>query len=593
MLKKALSLFAIIFTAHICGAQTTFLPLGSEDYRILDRLETLSGRLSDTIINGDKPESRRNAMLFIENLKRHIDDTVNKNSSFGSYFSRVDRYNMAQMVSENSEWTATEEGAIDSKKPWLNTFYKKQYDFIYKKGYFLFLVVNPVFNGTALMQQNTPATDPVTGNTIPKLVIGNSHGLEARGWISKKVGFYTMFTDNQEQLPYSVNNFATTKKYEALPGLDYYKRPLKQFGTYDYFQAQGYINFDLVKNHINASFGYGKHFIGDGISSLFLTDNSASMPFLRIQTRIWNLNYECLYLELTPQYIKSADRPLIHKYSAMRYLSWNVTKRTTIGLFEGEVFGRTTGYEISYLNPIILTTTINRYNGAGDKSILGFNIKRIVGHHIQLYGQGLLNEFRIKELTSTRGWYGNKWGLQGGAKYFDAFGIRNLDLQAEADVIRPYTYTAQDTIANFTNYNQPLGDPLGSGFVKAIGVIRYSPVKNLYITAKATYYIHGNDIDTLNYGNNVFNAYPTAASEYGVKLINGPKSSCQIMSLNLSYQIRRNIFVDLGGTYRKYVSEAGVYPLSSTTGVVSGPQNTTYVYFGIRINAPRRDYDFF
>lgn len=593
MLKKALLLAPLVLIINFCGAQTTFLPLGSEDYHILDRLETLSGGLSDTVINSDKPESRRNAMRFIEHLQGHINDTTTAGASLSRHFNSIDHYNMRQMISENSEWTKNEEGAIDSKTPWFNTFYKKQYDFIYKKGYYLFLVVNPVFNGTAVMQQNTPAADPVTGNSIPKMVIGNSHGVEARGWISKKVGFYTIFTDNQEQLPYNVSNFATTKKYEALPGNDYYKKPLTQFGTYDYFQSQGYINFDLVKEHINATFGYGKHFIGDGITSLFLTDNAASMPFLRIQTRIWNLNYECLYLELTPEFIKGVDRPLIHKYSTMRYLTWNMTKRTMVGLFEGEVFGRTSGFEISYLNPIILTTTINRYNGAGDKSLLGFNIKTIVGHHIQLYGQGLLNEFRIKELTSTRGWYGNKWGIQAGAKYFDAFGIRNLDLQCEADVVRPYTYTAQDTIANYTTYNQPLADPLGSGYIKGIGLLRYSPVKNFYIIAQATYYVHGNDVDTFNYGNSVFNAYPTAASQYGVKLINGPKTNCQILSLNLSYQVRRNTFIDLGGTYRNYVSETGQYPLVSTTGVVSGPQKTTYVYFGLRINAARRNYDFF
>jgi hypothetical protein len=53
------------------------------------------------------------------------------------------------------------------------------------------------------------------------------------------------------------------------------------------------------------------------------------------------------------------------------------------------------------------------------------------------------------------------------------------------------------------------------------------------------------------------------------------------------------VFIDLGGTYRNYVSETGVYPISSTTGTVSGPEKTTYVFFGLRMNAPMRNYDFF
>jgi hypothetical protein len=591
MLKKALLLSAALFVSHICGAQTTFIPLGSEDYNVLDRIETMSGRLCDTICLSDKGETRRTAITFIENLRNHINDTGMANASLRSRYNSIDRYNMDQMISENSEWTTDEEGAINSKKAWFNTFYKKQYDFIYKKGYFLFLVVNPVFNGTALVQQNSPATDPITHTTIPALRIGNSHGMEARGWISKKVGFYTMFTDNQEQLPYSVNNWAQ-KKYEAVPGADYFLKPKSQFGTYDYLQTSGYINFDLIHNHMNTTFGFGKNFIGDGISSLFLTDNSAGMPYLKIQTRIWNLNYECLYMELTPTYTKGGDQILVHKYSAMHYLTWNMTKSFMVGFFEAEVFDRTDGVELSYLNPIIVTTAINRFNGSGDKSLLGFNVKKIIGHHVQLYGQLAFNEFRISELTSSKGWYGNKWGIQAGAKYFDAFGIRNLDLQAELDMVRPYMYSAQDTIANYTNYNQPLADPLGSGFVKGIGVARYRPAKNFYITGQATYYVRGNDHDSLNYGNDIYKAYPTAVSQYGVKMINGVKSTCMIMSLNVSYQVRRNIFLDLGGTYRNFVS-AGTYPISSTTGVAGGPQTTTYAYFGVRFNTTRRNYDFF
>jgi hypothetical protein len=184
--------------------------------------------------------------------------------------------------------------------------------------------------------------------------------------------------------------------------------------------------------------------------------------------------------------------------------------------------------------------------------------------------------------------------VQVGGKYFNAFGLKNVDLQGEIDAVRPYVYSAQDTLANYTNYNQPLADPLGSGFIKAIGQIRYQPVKNLTLTARATYYMRGNDTGSKNFGNNVFKAYPTAAYQYGVKMINGPESQCKIVSLNASYQIRRNMFLDLGGVYRNYVNVDNVYPVSSTTGTNSSALTSTYVYFGVRINsAMRRAYDFF
>ena len=378
-----------------------------------------------------------------------------------------------------------------------------------------------------------------------------------------------------------------------MPGADYFLNP--STGHYDYMQASGYINFDAVKDHINVSFGSGKHFIGDGVSSLFLTDYSSNMPFLQLQTHIWHINYQCLYLELTPQYNKLLGDGLVaHKYSTIHYLTWNVAKWINLGFFEAEVFDRPNSYEISYLNPIIFSTAVNRFNGEGDKSILGMSTKIIAAKHVQLYGQAVFNEFKATEFFGNKGWYGNKWGVQGGAKYFDAFGIKNLDLQGEVDAVRPYTYSAKDTLANYTNYNQPLADPLGSGFIKTIGIVKYQPVKNLYLTLKGTYYIQGVDTGGANFGNDIFNPYRTADHQYGVSMINGPKNHCAIINLNISYQIRRNMFLDAGGVYRKYTDAAAAGSMEySTTGPVYGSLTTNYIYFGIRINSPRREYDFF
>jgi hypothetical protein len=124
-------------------------------------------------------------------------------------------------------------------------------------------------------------------------------------------------------------------------------------------------------------------------------------------------------------------------------------------------------------------------------------------------------------------------------------------------------------------------------------MIRYQPVKNLTFTLKGMYYVHGNDTGRANMGNNIFNSYRSAQSIYGVKFINGPKSTVALVNLNVSYQIRRNIYFDLGGGFRDYKSESGVYPLYSSTGVAYGPLKTTFYYLGLRINAPRRDYTFY
>ena len=132
MLKKALLLSSSVLIAAAASAQTTFLQLGSDGYHYIDRWETLSGRLCDSLANGDKPESRRNIVRFIESLNNGpvpaVNDSgsnvieINASKKLGRKINYIDHYNMQQMVSESGEWAGDENGAIDSRRSLFNTF---------------------------------------------------------------------------------------------------------------------------------------------------------------------------------------------------------------------------------------------------------------------------------------------------------------------------------------------------------------------------------------------------------------------------------------------------------------------------------------
>ena len=185
------------------------------------------------------------------------------------------------MISENAEWAKAPVDGINSERPIFRTFYKKQYDLYHVKTSDFFFVVNPVLNLTA--------TDEKGGAKNPLIL--NTHGFEARGRITSKIGFYTYLTDNQENPPAFISNYSGFRK--ALPGIDYYLNDNASLGgvkNYDYFNASGYIDISALKDHVNITFGNGKNFIGDGIRSLFLSDNSANSNYLKINTRIWKFN---------------------------------------------------------------------------------------------------------------------------------------------------------------------------------------------------------------------------------------------------------------------------------------------------------------
>jgi hypothetical protein len=162
-------------------------------------------------------------------------------------------------------------------------------------------------------------------------------------------------------------------------------------------------------------------------------------------------------------------------------------------------------------------------------------------------------------------------------------GIKNLDLQAEVNVVRPYTYSHYDSTSNLTHYNQPLAHPLGAGFGEVIGTIRYQPTNNLYISVKGMYYKQGVDTGSANYGSDPFKNYNTRPADFGIGMINGVETTCKLINLNLSYELRENLFLDLGATRREYDYTGGLYP----------KHVTNYVYGGFRLNIGRRDYDFY
>jgi hypothetical protein len=298
-------------------------------------------------------------------------------------------------------------------------------------------------------------------------------------------------------------------------------------------------------------------------------------------------------MELMPQYKKNGDNLLDRKYQVMHHLSFNISKSVNIGVFEAVTFGRRNHFEFQYLNPIIFLRHIEGSQGSADKAKAGFDFKANVANKLQFYGQFLLDEFVLSKLKNDPSNYVNKYGYQLGAKYVDAFGIYNLDLQVETNRVRPFTYSHYDSVSNYTHYNQPLAHPLGANFQEFIGIIKYQPLPKFYIYAKAIYYYQGLDSAGFNFGSNPFRLYndgkplldpanPLLGQRTnGYTIGSGTKATCLNALLQLSYEVRQNIYVDLSLQHRSY-------KLGNTAATTS----STLISAGIRMNIAKREYDF-
>jgi hypothetical protein len=560
-----LLVFVLPFTA---SAQSSFLPQDDKAEHVLDRIDIKQQSNYGLILSVNKPLSRK--MAVDEALQA---DSLNKlHPADPAYsLSAVDRYNLNSVRIDNVEWLNGDTTGVDSKKPFLNTFYKQKANLYEANEKDFFLAVNPVIQETQSYE---------SGNN--QRLFLNTKGITLRGMIGS-LGFSAYLTDNQERGPGYFQQMVTSSGYPAVPGAGYYKA-FKGTG-FDYFDNRASIYFKAWK-YFDFQFGYDKNFIGDGYRSLFLSDNSAPYLFLKFNTRIWKLNYETIYMQLVSQHQPSdslGDYQYPEKYAVIHHLSVNVVPWLNMGLFENVTFSRANHFDFTYLNPVIFLVAAQQENGSPDKTTAGLDFKANIAHKFQVYGQLLFNEFVLDQLLHySRGWWANKQGLQLGVKYIDAFKVKNLDLQLEGNIVRPFTYSHNDSVSNYSNYNQPLADPLGANFDELIAIVRYQPINKLNMEGKIIYYRQGLDSGGINYGSNIFLNYDTRSMDYGYKVGSGMLATCLNASFTASYELRENLFFDLSLQYRTYKVAANT----------SMNNDSKMITVGFRLNAFKRLYDY-
>jgi hypothetical protein len=267
----------------------------------------------------------------------------------------------------------------------------------------------------------------------------------------------------------------------------------------------------------------------------------------------------------------------------MHYLSYQVGRNMSIGLFEAVVFNRSRQFEFQYLNPVILYRTVEGMIGSPDNEVLGFNGHWNVFNRVQLYGQLLLDEFVYSQLIhpARKGWWGNKYGLQAGIKYMNAFGVDHLDLQAEWNRVRPYTYSHFDSLNSYTHYNQPLAHPLWANFNEWLSIVRYQPGARWFITARYIHASTGDNTGTENWGSNPLLGYGSRVMEYDNTIGQGVHATIDIAGLDASWMVWHNLFVDFKLLIRKKHSAD---PARS--------DNTKVFGIGLRMNMWNNNQDF-
>ena len=413
----------------------------------------------------------------------------------------------------------------------------------------------------------------------------NTRGIYIQAGLGKHLNLTTSIYESQGRFAEYFNRYAESLKAfgpdpAIIPGRGIAKR--FKDNSYDYPVAEAYLSYTPA-DFLNVQFGHGKNFIGDGYRSLFQSDVASPYPFLKLNTTFWKIKYTSTWMwlkDVRPEVV--VDDAFLTKYMANHYLSWNVSKRLNVGLFESVMWADTNGrgFDINYLNPIIFFRAIEFETGQGaGNAILGLSSKYKWNNKLNLYGQFILDEFSLGDVKAGDKSWKNKFGFQLGAKYFNAFKVDNLLLQAEYNRVRPYTYSHNTQILNYGHFNQPMAHLWGANFRELVLIGRYN-YKRWSADAKFIIGQRGFDFntdeDSFSYGGDIYRDYNDRNADTGIEIGQGNKTNSFMTEVQASYLINPATNLKIFGNiiYRDFNPDTVT---ASTT-----DSNTVWVSFGIR-----------
>jgi hypothetical protein len=416
-----------------------------------------------------------------------------------------------------------------------------------------------------------------------------------QGGLGNSFAFFAAVYESQGRFADYFNRYAESIAPDGgNPGIIPARGIAKRFrdDSYDYPVATGHISYTPSK-YFNFQLGHGKTFLGDGYRSLLMSDNASPYPFFRINTTFWKLKYTNTWMSLRdvrPEV--TADGSFRTKYMANHYLSYNVTKRLNIGLFESVIWENDNdrGFDFNYVNPVIFYRAIEFSTGSrGGNALIGLSAKYKFTDRINAYGQLIIDEFSSSDVFGGEGSYKNKTGYQLGVKYYDAFGLKDLYLQAEYNRVRPYTFSHNTVVLNYGHANQPLAHTLGANFSEFIAIARYN-YGRIFANAKVVVAKRGLEFntpeDSFFYGGSIYGTEDERISDLNNEVGQGNTTDF------LHAEVQAGFIVNPATNLKLYASVIlrDFNPEVDTPTVFEN--QTTWVNFGLRTDLFNWYYDF-
>lgn len=304
----------------------------------------------------------------------------------------------------------------------------------------------------------------------------NTRGVSIMGNIGSKVYFEAEDFETQQRFPGYVDSFVRSRG--MIPRLDTYRK----LANFNHSVADfNYTSARLVympDRFLLVDLGYGRNFIGDGYRSLLLSDWAFNYPYLQVSGKWRSLQYSVMWSQyISKQGARAVDTfSYPRKWSQTFFLDWHFLPAGNIGLFESVIWpGQTVNHRNdmswSLLSPLIFLHGNASPSGISNFTLTGLNARFRIMFQTFLYGQAAVSNFLRNSAWKDR------FAFQLGLRSFDFAGVRGLDALAEFNKVKPYMYAGNSPGINYSQFDQPLADPLGAAFKEGVAVLHYKTGK--------------------------------------------------------------------------------------------------------------------
>lgn len=331
-------------------------------------------------------------------------------------------------------------------------------------------------------------------DSVSRSLFRNTRGIYVEGDLGSSFSFSSEFHENQGRFAHYQSEFYAAHG-ELYPGPAGYgqqnavipgegrTKPFKDDG-FDFAFAIGNIAYRPHKSLL-LSAGNSSHFIGDGYRSLLLGNENGYAPFMQAD---WQISPKLKFSYQKSRHLNllrraatsSAEAYYEPKSFTMLYLTWKVSEKIGLSLFEGTQWSRGDSVVSTFApaQSFLPLPLVNPLTGKQElmSSVLGFNLHFSLSESTLLYGQTAISNIHFDDLAT-----------QVGIKTYHFFGKNEVFGQLEYNYIPPSFYENDSTSRlNYSHYNLPLAHILGNHVSEVISRLGYTRGR-LYLDLTISY----------------------------------------------------------------------------------------------------------